>query len=76
MRMTRTMIGTRKAKQQKIDDEKEAAKLDAFIQTFIGWTPEEVDQYTIDNVNSLAEAKAMMRKQNKVLHIIAQEVFG
>lgn len=53
-----------------------AVKADAFVQQFVRMTPQQVQGYVEDNVNSMGEAKALLKKIVLMLHLLAKDSYG
>jgi hypothetical protein len=53
----------------------ESARTDNFVQNFIAMTPQEVATYVENNVNTLADAKAFLKKLSLMLLFVAKESF-
>jgi len=49
---------------------------DAFVQTFIGMTKEQVENYTANNTATVAAVRDLMIKQNLMLWVLARQEFG
>lgn len=51
---------------------KEIVKLDAFVATFIGMTPAQVETYVTSNTNNLVEIRTLLVRMGKMLLLLAR----
>lgn len=54
---------------------REAVKIDAFVQSFIAMTPNQVSNYINNNTNSLAEVRALLNKMDLMLLALARREY-
>ena len=76
---SRAFARTEKTRLIALENEREqarnAAKLDAFVQTFVNMTPAQVDTYVQANITDLASAKTLLRKMALMLLLLAKKEF-
>jgi hypothetical protein len=65
------------ARQQRADEiaQREAVKIDTFVQSFIAMTPNQVSTYINNNTNSLAEVRALLNKMGLMLLALARREY-
>jgi hypothetical protein len=56
------------------DHQREAIKADNVIQTLVESTPDQIDGWVDNNVNSLDDAKVLFKRMLKVIAVLARNI--
>ncbi len=71
-RVARAILAAKVAEEE---EARTAAKADTFVQTFVAMTPAQVLAYVDANINTVADAKVLLKKMAIMLLLLARKEY-